>query len=98
MQMRLKLVSVLYIFFQNEADFKHHEMHKNLAPMPIQTWQITSEIAQFLPCTKQQNELSAMAEKKKMVHDQLYFKASWRECCDHSYFRDLTSNQRRLRK
>ena len=40
----------------------------------------------------------AMAEKKKMVHDLLDFKANWREFCDHSYFRDLTSNQIRLRK
>ena len=41
----------------------------------------------------QQNELSAMTETKKMVHDLLDFKANWREFCDHSYFRDLTSNQ-----
>ena len=46
----------------------------------------------------QQNELSAVADAKKMVHDLLDFKANWREFCDHSYFRDLTSNQRRLRK
>ena len=46
----------------------------------------------------QQNELSAMAEKKKMVHGLLDFKANWREFCDHSYFRDWTSYQRRLRK
>ena len=43
--------------------------------------------------TEQQNDLSAMAE-----NNLLDFKANWREFCDHSYFRDLTSNQRRLRK
>ena len=46
----------------------------------------------------QQNELSAMAETKNMVHDLLDFKASWREFCDHSYLRDSTSNQRQPRK
>ena len=46
----------------------------------------------------QQNELLAMAETKKMVHDLLDFKANWREVYNHSYFRDLTINQRRLRK
>ena len=39
-----------------------------------------------------------MAEEKKMVRDLLDFKANWREFCDHSYLRDLASNQRRLRK
>ena len=41
-----------------------------------------------------------MAKKKKMVHDLLDFKANWiwRDFCDHFYFRDLTSNQRRLQK
>ena len=60
-----------------------------------QTWQITSEIAQLLPGTnaRKQNDFSAMAE-----NDLLDFKANWREFCDHSYFRDLTSNQGRLRK
>ena len=46
----------------------------------------------------QQNELLAMAETKKAVHDLLDFRANWREVFDHSYFRDLTSNQRQLRK
>ena len=52
--------------------------------------------AHFLPgtnATKQQNDFSAMAE-----NDFLDFKANLREFCDHSYFRDLTNNQRRLRK
>ena len=40
----------------------------------------------------------AMAETKKMVHDLPDFKANWREVYDHSYIKDLTSNQRRLRK
>ena len=31
-------------------------------------------------------------------NDLLDFKADWRKFCDHSYFRDLTSDQRRLRK
>ena len=44
----------------------------------------------------QQNDLSAMAGEKKMVHDLLDFKASLREFCDHSYFRDLTGDKRRL--
>ena len=38
------------------------------------------------------NDFSAMAE-----NDLLDFKGKWREFCDHSYFRDLTSNQRRLK-
>ena len=46
----------------------------------------------------QHYELSVMAETKKMVQVLLDFKASWREFYDHSYFRDLTSNQRRLGK
>ena len=44
----------------------------------------------------QHYELSVMAETKKMVQVLLDFKANWREFYDHSYFRDLTSNQRRL--
>ena len=44
--------------------------------------------------TAQQNNLSVMADS---LHDLFDFKANWREFCDHSYFRDLTSNQRQLR-
>ena len=43
-------------------------------------------------------ELSVMAKTKKMVQVLLDFIANWREFYDHSYFRDLTSNQRRLEK
>ena len=39
-----------------------------------------------------------MAKTKKMVQVLLDFIANWREFYDHSYFRDLTSNQRRLEK
>ena len=46
----------------------------------------------------QHNELSAIAETMKMVKDLLDFKANWKEFYDHSYFRDLISNQRRIRK
>ena len=46
----------------------------------------------------QHYELSVMAETKKMVQVLLDFKANWREFYDRSYFRDLTSNQRRLGK
>ena len=46
----------------------------------------------------QQYELSVMAKTKKMVQVLLDFIANWREFYDHSYFRDLTSNQRRLEK
>ena len=41
-------------------------------------------------------ELSA--KTKKMVQVLLDFKANWREFYDHFYFRDLTSNRRRLGK
>ena len=46
----------------------------------------------------QQYELSVMAKTKKMVQVLLDFIVNWREFYDHSYFRDLTSNQRRLEK
>ena len=46
----------------------------------------------------QQYELSVMAKTKKMVQVLLDFIANWREFYDHSYFRDLTSNQRQLEK
>ena len=35
---------------------------------------------------------------KKIVHDLLGFKSNWKEVYDNNYFRDLTSNQRLLRK
>ena len=44
----------------------------------------------------QHYELSV--KTKKMVQVLLDFKANWREFYDHSYFRDLTSNRRRLGK
>ena len=46
----------------------------------------------------QQYELSVMAKTKKMVQVLLDFIVNWREFYDHSFFRDLTSNQRRLEK
>ena len=81
------------------ANFKRaiYIYNTRISPLcEIQSWQITSEIAHFLSGTnarKQQNDFSAMAE-----NDLLDFNANWGELCDHSYFRDLTSNQRRLRK
>ena len=50
------------------------------------------------------NGLAPMQENSRMTfqqwakNDLLDFKANWREFCDHLYFRDLTSHQRRLRK
>ena len=90
-------MSALYIFCQNEVNIKHLCIYTRISALcKIQTWQITSEIAQFLPgtnATKQRNDFLAMAE-----NDLLDFKANWREFCYHFYFRDLTSNQRRLGK
>ena len=60
----------------NEADF--WKCTRILPLCQIQTWQIMSEIANFLPVTSpmQQNNFQlAMAEKKKIVHDLLDFKA-----------------------
>ena len=72
-------------------------IYQNLAPMRNSNMaDYVRDSALPLPGTnarKQQNDFSAMAE-----NDLLEFKANWREFCDRSYFRDLTSNQRRLRK
>ena len=63
------------------------------------TWESTWELSvSRLDDHAQHYELSVNGRNKENGAGLLGFKANWREFYDHSYFRDLTSNQRRLGK
>ena len=110
MQTKLKRVSALYIICQNEGDFKlyvqesrpyghlfqrcMYSIYSRISPLcEIQAWQTRQRQRTSCLAPMQENSNSVMTE-----NDLLDLKANWRKFCEHSYFRDLTSNQRRLRK
>ena len=80
------------------GDGRHAIVKKSQVISTCSGCHVVSSKTTYCNAHAQQNELSAMSETKKMVHDLLDFKANWREVCDLYYFRDLIGNQKRLRR